>query len=174
MRRESTATIVIGIVVLIVIAVPIVLFSFGEDLFGSGPGTIDDYNRDTLESCQVPDGMTLVRVYVERVEDVSGNPFRTMGFVYATPRPSSEVAAALGVETGYESLVPESHACRFGNRPRAWVVDVDAADSPGDTGAGSIWGGLDAAVESERPIPPDTRSLVRLRLAQAERDGVVG
>jgi hypothetical protein len=174
MRRESIVGIVVAVVAVVLVGIPIVLFSFGEDLFGSDRGTIDDYNRETLESCDVPDDLTLVRIYVASVEDLSGNRYRGMGFVYAAPSKAPELAAVLGVDVGYESVLSESHACRFGNRPPAWVVDAETAGSPDDADDTPFWGGPDAEIELERPIPPGTRSLVRLRLALVERDGVVG
>jgi len=173
LSREATVAIVVAVVVLVVVAVPVALFTFGEDLFGSDPGTIDSYNREVLESCRVPEGARLVRVYTSPLQDLSGSRYRSMSFVFASPSGASELAGELDVPSGYEVMASEARACRFGNHPAVWVTDLDLVDEATDELHDSFWGGPDAEIESEWPIPESSRSLVRLRLAQQDREGIV-
>jgi hypothetical protein len=180
------AIIAVGTVGLVVVA-GLVLFAAGEALFGSDPGTIDAYNREVLETCDVPSDSTLVRTYILPVMDSSGERLRSMSYIYASPLPAEDVAAFYGVaEPGMWTDVAPERACRFGNRPSVLVLPRAAADQ--GTGPGSameaadlpadpndeFWAGEGAEVTDAAPPPSDTRSFVRLRLAQREREGIFG
>lgn len=157
-----------GALAALVLVGGVILFSFGEDLFGSDPGAIDDYNRTVLESCDVPAGTTLVQTAVLPAIDRSGTAFRGMSFVYASPLAVAEIAAVYQLPgPDVERNVPRSLACRFGNRPSVTVSTIESATA-------EFWGGDDAEVISRRDVPDGTRSLIRLRLAQREADGAVG
>lgn len=156
---------IIGVLAVLVLVGGVILFSFGEDLFGSDPGAIDDYNRTVLESCDVPTGATLVQTAVLSAVDRSGTAFRGMSFVYASPLAIAEIAAEYQLPgPDAERNVPESLACRFGNRPAVTVSAIESVTA-------EFWGGDDAEVISRRDVPDGTQSLIRLRLAQRDADG---
>ncbi len=163
--RSNTAAWIVGGGLALLVGVAVVLFSYGEDLFGSDPGTIDEYNTEMLESCDVPADAVLVRRFIEPITDLDGQEFRSMTDVYAADAAPDQIGAALGVDVGYELTMPAEHACRFGNRPGVWVTALD--DAPDE-----FWGGDGAENVIERPVPADARALFRLRLAQAVEDGV--
>ena len=163
-QRRSRVWIGVGIVGAVLIAVvPVVLFSFGSDLFGSDRGAIDDYNRTVLESCELPVESTLVEVTVGPLVDPLGQPWWAMSFVYASPAEPEEVAAALGVDPGVEQRLVRP--CRFGQRPTALVEPIGASTDPAQE--------PDLEVRERFDVPADSRSVVRLRLAQQEEEGVV-
>ena len=184
--ERAVTVIVVGIIGLVVLA-GLVLFAAGEVLFGSDAGTIDSYNREVLDTCDVPTGSTLVRSYILPVIDSSGVPLRSMSYIFASPLPAEDVAAFYGVaEPGVWTDVPPERACRFGNRPSVlvlsrWTADqgtsIDAAietsDLPADPDDG-FWAGDGAEVTDLAAPPIDARSFVRLRLAQRDRDGLFG
>jgi hypothetical protein len=164
-----------------------VLFVFGEELFGSDPGTIDAYNRQVLNTCKVPAGSTLVRTYVFEGVDNSGQRLRSMSYVYASPLAGDEVAAFYGLNRpGIVMDVSPDHACKFGNRPSVVVLSrwtpehltplspaTETEGLPADPGD-RFWADAGAVVTDIADVPPSTRSFLRLRLAQREVDGVFG
>jgi len=125
---------IVGVVVLLVVGSAVVLFSAGEALFGSDSGTIDSDNRDTLDSCQVPAGSTLVQVPVRGGMDGSGQRYRSMGYVYASPWSADDVAQFFGVGVGQSTVVSSQRACRYGQRPPVLVLSESVAGEP-STGA---------------------------------------
>lgn len=167
---------IIGVCVAAVVVLGgVILFSFGEDLFGSDQGSIDSYNREILETCEVPAGSTLVRSYVLTLTDISGTSLRTMSFVYASPLSADESAAFYGLERpGFEEYLRSSQACRLGNRPIALVLALDDALVGTRSAASDFWGGDDTLKPTTGDLPPGTRSFVRLRLGQREVEGVFG
>ena len=169
----------------IVVLVGSVLFTAGEDLFGSDSGTIDSYNREVLNSCDVPPNSTLVTSYVLRVQDATGRSLRSMSHIYASPLSAREVWQFYGLSgSGIRSSVSEERRCKFGNRPEGLVLSLWTPDSgtefnPGTETAGlpaqpddEFWGAESVRSTSVTDPPPDTRSFVRLRLAQREVEGI--
>ena len=161
-----------------------VIFLFGEDLFGSDRGTIDSYNREVLNSCELPPESTLVRTYITPVVDRSGQPLRAMTYVHASPLQAPDVAAFYGVQNlGEPTLISADQACRFGNRPSLLVVSLssqqDGVEDPGIEAKSSVselsdefWGGDDTSVTEITEPPSQTLSLFGLRLAQPEVEGI--
>jgi hypothetical protein len=186
-REGISRLAVIGLVVggLAVVAA-VVLFAAGEDLFGSDPGTIDGYNRDVLESCDLPEDSTLVRTYVLRVSDSAGGSVRTMSYIWASPLSAEEVADFYGAPgPGVWTDVSDRRACRFGQRPLAlvlerWIEGGDPMDEstqtigPSDTVAAEFWAGEGAEITEIATVPDNARSFMLLRLGQREVDGVFG
>lgn len=182
--ERVVTVIVVGIICMVVLA-GLVLFAAGEDLFGSDPGTIDSYNRQVLDTCDVPTDSTLVRTYILPVIDSSGVRLRSLSYIFASPLPAEDVTAFYGVAgPGVWTDVPPERACRFGNRPSVlvlsrWTADqgtgLDSAfettDLPADPDD-EFWAGEGAEVTDVATPPWDTRSFLRLRLAQTERDGL--
>lgn len=150
----------------LVVVVPIGLFLFGEVLTGSNDGTIDEYNRSVLSSCEMPSEATLVRSYVSEHEDLQGRRWRSTSFVFAAPGSAADTAEVLDVPVGYESAT-NSWTCRFGFQPRAWVVDLTDTADPVVAGVDeAFWGGDDVEVGVSSPIPSGSHSLIRIRAAQ--------
>jgi hypothetical protein len=164
----------------------VVVFMFGEDLFGSDPATIDDYNREVLESCELPEDSTLVRTYILRESDAAGQRLRTMSYIWASPLTADDVAAFYGApRPGVWTEVSEQRACRFGQRPVVLVLErwTDGAGpidvsrqtaGPADTAAAEFWGPVSAEITDLAPVPETARSFVLLRLGQREVDGIFG
>jgi hypothetical protein len=165
--------------------VGLAVFLYGDKLFGSSSGTIDSYNRHTLETCEVPEGSTLVRTYVAPLVDKRGGRFRSMSYVFASPWAADELAAFYGVDgPGIETLVPSTLACRFTQRPAILVLELwepsrgDPLDQSTQTAAptaatrDTFWGGDGSTRIATLDTPPGTRSFLRLRLAQREVKGV--
>lgn len=172
-RSGPLTVIVIGIVGVVVLA-GVALFAAGEDLFGSDPGTIDSYNREMLESCDLPEDSTFVREYVTRTTDSTGRRLRALSFVYASPLSADELAGFYDATPGAVGHAPASRACRFGNRPQVLVLPVDVV-GPGTAPSGNgFWGDDTARVPDADEVPDGTQSFVRLRLAQREVDGLLG
>lgn len=121
--REPVAW-VLGVLAVLLIGGVVVLFSAGEYLFGSDPGTIDSYNREVLESCELPSGSELVEVSVRRVADGQGRSYRSMWYVYASPLPAGQVAEFFGVTAQQSILVSQQRAFRFAQRPSVLVLPV--------------------------------------------------
>ena len=61
-----TIAIVVGALILVGM---VMMFTFGESLFGSSRSVIDSYNRDVLDTCDVPTDSTLVQTYTLGVGD---------------------------------------------------------------------------------------------------------
>ncbi len=147
------------------------IFLFGDVLTGSDPGTIDSYNEEVLASCELPPESTLVRTFVLRVYDSEGRPHRSLSHVYAVAAETDEVISFYGLlQPGNEGPISAERACRFSQRPLALVAPlpddgvaspVDAITEPGSTEVVEI-----------TEIPPDARTLLRLRLAQRETEGI--
>ena len=178
---------VFGLVVgCLVVVAAVVLFAAGEDLFGSDPGTIDGYNRDVLESCDLPEGSTLVRTYVLRVSDSAGDGVRTMSYIWASPLSAEEVAGFYGAPgPGVWTDVSDRRACRFGQRPlvlvlERWIEGDGPMDEStqtvgsSDTAAGEFWAGEGAEITDIATVPGNARSFMLLRLGQREVDGIFG
>lgn len=163
--RTRVAVVTIGVGVVLLLGIGVALFSFGEDLFGSDAGTIDAYNSETLDSCEVPVEAVRIRRFVASIDDVTGRTFRSLTDVYASPERPDRIAAVLDVDVGYDLTMPTDHACRFGVRPAIWIVAVGEAPP-------EFWDGEHAAVVSDAPMPADARTLFRLRVAQAVEEGV--
>ena len=181
--RKASQIIVLTIVGLVVFGGS-VIFLFGQDLFGSDRGSIDSYNREVLNSCDLPPESTLLRTYITPGFDRSGQPLRAMTYVHASPLPASDVAAFYGAEDiGVPTLVSNDRACRFGNRPSLLVVGLssqpDGVVDPEIETETSVpelsdefWGGDDTSVTEVSEPPSQTLSLFGLRLAQEEVEGI--
>jgi hypothetical protein len=173
---------VLGVLAVLLIGGVVVIFSAGEDLFGSDPGTIDSYNREVLDSCELPPGSELVQMSIRRVDDGQGNLYRSMWYVYASPLPAHEVAEFFGVTAKQSMLVSQQRACRFAQRPSVLVVPVSVAGTPTTVGTqpddepvGSydgLWADHAAEVTMIADLPARTQSLFRLRLAQPEVESI--
>jgi hypothetical protein len=173
---------VLGVVAALLIGGVVVIFSAGDDLFGSDPGTIDSYNREVLESCELPPDSELVQISIRRVDDGQGRSYRSMWYVYASPLPAHEVAEFFGVTAQQSMLVSQQRACRFAQRPSVLVLPMSVAGTPSTIGSqpddepvGSyhgLWADHAAEVTMSVDLPARTQSLFRLRLAQAEVDGI--
>lgn len=160
------------------------IFLFGQDLFGSDQGTIDSYNREVLNSCDLPPESTLMRTYITPVVDQSGQLLRAMTYVHASPLPASDVAAFYRVEDiGVPALISADRACRFGNRPSLLVVSLSSQQDGVEEGgieattsvpelSDAFWGGDDTTVTEITEPPSQTLSLFGLRLAQREVEGI--
>ena len=167
--RQAQQIIVLSIVGLVVLGGS-VIFLFGQDLFGSDRGTIDSYNREVLNSCDLPPGSTLVRTYISPVVDQSSQPLRAMTYVHASPLPASDVAAFYGAENiGEPTPISGDRACRAGNRPSLLVVSLSSQQ---DGVSDEFWGGDDTSVTEITEPPSQTLSLFGLRLAQQEVEGI--
>jgi len=165
-RQPSVVQIIALALVGLVVVGGLVIFLFGQDLFGSDRGTIDSYNTVVLDSCELPPGSTLVRSYITPVVDESGRTLRALTYVHASPLPASDVVAFYGVESiGVVTPVSADRACRFGNRP---LLLVDSSVSELDD---QMWGGDDSSITKIAEPPSETLSLFGLRLAQEEVEG---
>jgi len=173
---------VLGTVALLVGVSAVVLFWAGEDLFGSDSGTIDSYNQEVLDSCQVPDDSALVQVSIRPIVDEAGQRYRSMWYVYASPLSADEVAEFFGVDVERSMLVSPERACRFEQRPSALVQAASLAGEPATAGSGrdgdpvsphdGLWADEVAEVTMRAELPADTRSLFRIRLAQPQVEGI--
>lgn len=173
---------VLGVVAVLLIGGVVVIFSAGEDLFGSDPGTIDSYNREVLESCELPSGSELVQISIRRVADGQGRSYRSMWYVYASPLPAPEVAKFFGVTAQQSMLVSQQRACRFAQRPSVLVLPISEAGEPATIGSqpdgepvdsyDGLWADHAAEVTMSADVPAGTQSLFRLRLAQREVEGI--
>jgi hypothetical protein len=173
---------VLGVLAVLLIGAVVVIFSAGEYLIGSDPGTIDSYNSEVLESCEVPSGSELVQISIRRVADGQGRSYRSMWYVYASPLPAHEVAEFFGVTAQQSMLVSQQRACRFEQRPSALVLPMSVAGEPTTIGSQSddepvdsydgLWADHAAEVTMSAGLPAGTQSLFRLRLAQAEVEGI--
>jgi hypothetical protein len=102
----------------------LVIFTAGEDLFGSDDGSIDSYNREVPESCDVPYDWTLVRTYIFPDVNSKGDPVRTMSYVWASPQTSDEVAAYYGIDgPGVWTLAPVPGPASSVSDHRCWRLD---------------------------------------------------
>jgi hypothetical protein len=173
---------VLGVVAVLLIGGVVVTFSAGDDLFGSDPGTIDSYNREVLESCELPPGSALVQTSIRRVDDEQGHSYRSMWYVYASPLPAHQVAEFFGVTAEQSMLVSQRRACQFAQRPSVLVLPMSAAgipstvgsqphDEPADSYHG-LWADDAAEVTMSADLPARTQSVFRLRLAQPEVEGI--
>ena len=170
----------------LVVVAAMVVFMAGEGLFGSDPGTIDGYNRDVLDSCDLPEESTLVRTYVLRESDSEGGMVRTMSYIWASPLAAEEVAEFYGAPgPGFWTEVSDQRACRFGQRPQVLVLDrwiegdpaLDESSQtagPADAAAGEFWGDQLAQITNTAAVPDNTRSFLLLRLGQLETEGLFG
>jgi hypothetical protein len=162
------------------------IFAAGESLFGSDPGTIDSYNQKVLDSCEVPADSELVQTSIRPAFDGSGQRYRSMWYVYASPLAADDASEFFGVSTGLSTRVSPARACQFGQRPSALVLSVSAAGEPipidpvidRETAAvvsyDGLWADQAAEVLTSADPPTGTRSFFRLRLAQREVAGVFG
>ena len=170
----------------LVVVAALVVFMIGEDLFGSDPGTIDEYNRQVLESCDLPEDSTLVRSYVLTVSDSADRTVRTMSYIWASPLTAEEIAAFYGAPgPGVWTTVSDQRACRFGQLPLVLVLErwieggspIDTSTQtvgPGDAMADEFWAGEGAEITDLAAVPDTTRSFLLLRLGQREVEGVFG
>ena len=173
---------VLGVLAVLVIGAVVVIFSAGEDLFGSDPGTIDSYNSEVLESCELPSGSELVQISIRRVADGQARNYRSMWHVYASPLPAPEVAEFFGVTAQQSMLVSQQRACRFAQRPSVLVLPMSVAGEPTTIGSqpddkpvdsyDGLWADHAAEVTMSAGLPAGTQSLFRLRLAQPEVEGI--
>jgi len=173
---------VLGVSAALLIGAVVVIFSAGDYLFGSDPGTIDSYNREVLESCDLPSDSDLVQISIRRVTDESGRSYRSMWFVHASPLPADEVAEFFGVAAQQSAVVSQERACKFEQRPSVLVLPSSVAGVPTTPGSRSdnepvgsydgLWADQAAEVTLSLELPDGTQSLFRLRLAQAEAGGI--
>lgn len=167
-RALTIALVTIGTLLVLVGSV---VFLFGEDLFGSDQRTIDSYNEDVLESCDVPPESTLVRTFVLRVYDSAGRPYRSLSHVYAVPADADEVISFYDLlQPRDQRLISKERACRFSQRPLALVESLSGIGVTSPVDAITETGSTDVVDITE--LPPDTRTLFRLRLAQQEVEGL--
>ncbi len=165
----------------------LVVFTFGETLFGSSRGTIDSYNREVLDTCSVPSGSTLVRTFGLGLSDGSGQQAQSMSYVYASPLDADELAAVYGVpRPGIHAPASPEWGRKFQNRPSTLILSLwspghtalldnttETAGLPADPGD-EFWAGDGADITDVAEVPDDTRSFLRLRLAQRYVEGVFG
>jgi hypothetical protein len=147
----------------------------------AGP-SIDSYNREVLESCELPSGSELVQTSIRRVADGQGRSYRSMWYVYASPLPAPEVAEFFGVTAQQSMLVSQERACRFAQRPSVLVLPTSVAGDPPTIGSqpdgepvdsyDGPWADHAAEVTMSAKLRTGTQSLVRLRLAQPEVEGI--
>ena len=173
---------VLGVLAVLLIGGLVVIFSAGEDLFGSDSGAIDSYNREVLESCELPPGSELVEISIRRVDDGQGRSYRSMWYVYASPLPAQEVAEFFGATAQQSMLVSQQRACRFAQRPSVLVLPMSVAGEPTTIGSqpddesvdryDGLWADHAAEVTMSADLPARTQSLFRLPLAQAEAEGI--
>ena len=171
-----------GTVALLAVGSAVVLFSAGDYLFGSDSGTIDSYNQEVLDSCEIPDDSALVQVAIRPIVDEAGQRYRSMWYVYASPLSADEVAEFFGVDVERSMLVSPERACRFEQRPSALVQSESVVGEPATVGSGrdddptsshdGLWADQVAEVTMSAELPAETRSLFRLRLAQPEAAGI--
>lgn len=168
-------TLIVVAAAVVVVGAGVVLFAFGQDLFGSDDGTIDSYNRESPSTCDRPPDATLVCIYVLPLEDLGGNRARSMSFVYASPLAADELAGFYGQNRSeIEDFMRSSQACRYDRRPLVLVRSSADAGDGSATPVNAFWGGDAAQVTAAKEIPPGTRSLVRLRVAQRQESGLFG
>jgi hypothetical protein len=161
---ERAFGIAIGVLAVLVVVAGLVIFAAGEDLFGSDSGSIDSYNREVLDTCEVPADSTLVRTFVLPSEIEPGIRLRSMTYIYASPLSPDELMSFYDLDDpGVWDRVPDHRACRFGNQPEVIILEASTVS------------------EDELPIPEineiaaiptDTRSFLLLRLAQREQSGI--
>lgn len=173
---------VLGVLAALLIGAVVVIFSAGEYLFGSDPGTIDSYNREVLESCELPSDSELVQISIRRVADAQGRSYRSMWHVYASPLPAHEVAEFFDVTAQQSTLVSQQRACRYSQRPSVLVLPMSVAGEPPTIGSqpddepvdsyDGLWADHAAEVTMSAGLPAGTQSLFRLRLAQPEVEGI--
>lgn len=119
-------------------------------IFVTIPGTIDSYNREVLETCEVPPNSTLLRTYVLPVIDDSGQRLRSMSYVYASPLQAQDVAAFYQVtDAGVWTDAPPERACRFGNRPSVLVLSLWTTDHGTALNSATETGGLPSDLDDE-------------------------
>ncbi len=177
--------IVVSVIGGLIVLIGLVLFTAGDTLFGSDPGTIDSYNQEVLETCDVPTNSTLIRSYVLPIVTDTQRRLRSMSHIYASPLPAEDVAEFYNVEgPGLWGRVPDNRACRFDNHPSVlvlsrWTVEQGTTIDPSTQTAGlpaappdEFWDGPGAEVIDIADVPTGTRSFVLLRLAQQERVGI--
>jgi hypothetical protein len=121
---------VLGVLAVVLFGGVVVIFSAGEDLSGSDSGAIDSYNREVLESCELPPGSELVEISIRRVADGQGRSYRSMWYVYTSPLPAPEVAEFFGVSAQQSMRVSQQRACRFAQRPSVLVLSMSVAGEP--------------------------------------------
>jgi hypothetical protein len=80
----------VGIVGAVIVA-GIVVFMFGEDLFGSDNRSIDDYNEDALRDTSVFPGARLVQIRVYEIDTPNGEKLRVREQLYATSASMADV-----------------------------------------------------------------------------------
>lgn len=176
-------TVLVGGLVLFGLAI----FMFGQDLFGSDRATIDDYNQQVLESCDLPEESTLVRKNVQNVTVSTDRRVRAMTYIWASALSAQDTAAFYGAPgPGVWTRVPEERSCLFSQRPSLLVLErwaegsgpIDASTQttgPGDPFAAEFWAGEGAETISDITTVPDTtQSFFLLVLAQDEVDGIFG
>jgi hypothetical protein len=185
-RKSKVLPWVLGTVVVLLSVGAIVIFTAGEFLTGSDPGTIDSYNREVLDSCEVPAGSTLVQTSIRPVFDGTGQRYRSMWYVYASPLTADVASEFFGVTTGVSTPVSPERACHLGQRPSAMVLSSSVAGEPiaidpgvdreavPDVSYDGLWADQAADVVTSADTPVGTRSFFRLRLAQREVAGVFG
>jgi hypothetical protein len=186
-RGRSTWTVVAGVLAGAILLGGLVIFTAGEDLLGSDNGSIDSYNREVLESCDVPDNWTLVRTYIFPDVNAEGDTVRTMSYVWASPQTADEVAAYYGIDgPGIWTWVSGARSCNFGQRPSALVLGLWQPDhgQPLDRATQTaglparfddeFWAGPGSEVTDIDAVPASTHSFVRLRLGQRVSAGIFG
>ncbi len=185
-RMSKALPWVLGTVGVLFFVGAMLIFMVGESLMGSNPGTIDSYNRSVLDSCDVPAGSTLVQTSTRPVFDATGQRYRSMWYVYASPLEAADTSEFFGLTTGIPAPVSLKQACKFGQRPSALVLSSSTAGEPVaidpdiDREAASavrydgLWADQAADVVNGADPPVGTRSFFRLRLAQREVAGVFG
>lgn len=187
MKNSTVWSIVGGVVAVTVVLGGLAVFAVGEDLFGSDNGSIDSYNREVLESCDVPDDWTLVRTYIAPDTDRDGVRVRTMSYVWASPQTADEAAAYVGVDgPGIWATASATRSCKFGQRPSALVLEfwspgeVEPMDVARQTAGlpasvdDEFWAGAGSEITDVVVAPAGTSSFVRLRVGQRVFEGIFG
>jgi hypothetical protein len=181
-RRFSPWLIVALAAASLVVVAASALFMFGEDLFGSDPDTIDDYNKRVLESCELPDDATLVRTYILTLRDSADRSVRSMSYIWALPLPAANAAEFYGA-SGPGTWAKSKKNCKSRQHPAVLVLEswtaggnpIDRAtqtSGPDDAVANAFWAPEGAAVTDHAAVPDATQSFLLLRLGQREVEGL--
>ncbi len=186
-REVAPAAVIAWLIGTLVVLSGMAVFMFGDKLFGSDDSTIDDYNRETLASCAIPEGSTLIGSFTVEFDPSDGGRLRGTGYIWASPSPAANVAEFFELdELGVQRRVTSEQACKFSQRPWVLVLGFHRAELNGELDPATqtagvpmspddpFWGGVDAEVITLTDPPSDTQSFFRLTHSQRLTEGLFG